>query len=428
MAKLRKEHIVAIRVMDQQGQAHTQTAKLLGVSEGTVRYHLKRAAEGATDGRGKVLLVERLGLAAAVQEWWSSESERNEAGRPPSVEALYGYLREEHHYTHSYKAVLRYCRARYPAPKLRPFRRIETAPGAQTQSDWVEVSIDIGDPDGAVKLYGFVMRLSHSRKKAVVWSRRKNQLAWLHCHNEAYKRLGGVAAVNRIDNEKTAIARGAGPWGQISEVYRAYARTLKFHVDACEPRCPEQKGKVERGAADVKALGLSKRCFLSLEHVQEYTDGKVEAEAQQRICPATGQTVQASWEAEKAYLTAQPEVLPEPFDLVKSCAVYKDCTIRFEGRTYAVPFAYMGKLVEVRGCSGFVQVVDRKSGQVLVSYPRGTERRLLIDPRCYEGAETEEVQAPKPLGRLSRKLMELAAQPVQKRSLELYAELAEVAR
>ncbi len=65
---------------------------------------------------------------------------------------------------------------------------------------------------------------------------------------------------------------------------------------------------------------------------------------------------------------------------------------------------------------------------MLVSYPRGTERRLLIDPRCYEGAETEEVQAPKPLGRLSRKLMELAAQPVQKRSLELYAELAEVAR
>lgn len=54
---------------------------------------------------------------------------------------------------------------RKPSRKLRPFRRVETPPGAQTQSDWVEVPADVGDANGPAKLYGFVMRLSHSRIK-----------------------------------------------------------------------------------------------------------------------------------------------------------------------------------------------------------------------------------------------------------------------
>ena len=37
-----------------------------------------------------------------------------------------------------------------------------------------------------------------------------DQLAWHHVHNEAYRRLGGVAAVNRIDNLKTGIVHGCG--------------------------------------------------------------------------------------------------------------------------------------------------------------------------------------------------------------------------
>jgi hypothetical protein len=52
----------------------------------------------------------------------------------------------EHDYTGSYKSVLRHVRAKFPKPKLRPFRRVETPPGAQAQVDWWECSgIDLGD-------------------------------------------------------------------------------------------------------------------------------------------------------------------------------------------------------------------------------------------------------------------------------------------
>ena len=67
--------------------------------------------------------------------------------------------------------------------------------------------------DDVAHLSAFVMMLSHSRKPAVVWSEDKGLLSWLGCHNGAFHRLAGVAAVNRIDNVKTALSSGAGPGG-----------------------------------------------------------------------------------------------------------------------------------------------------------------------------------------------------------------------
>lgn len=37
----------------EQGHSHSALARLLGVSEGTVRYHRKRMIDGALDGRSK---------------------------------------------------------------------------------------------------------------------------------------------------------------------------------------------------------------------------------------------------------------------------------------------------------------------------------------------------------------------------------------
>ncbi|MBV8265075.1 MAG: hypothetical protein JO252_01880 [Planctomycetaceae bacterium] len=84
--------------------------------------------------------------------------------------------------------------------------------------------------------------------------------------------------------------------------------------------------------------------------------------------------------------------------------------------------------MEVRGCSGSVQGIDPDSAAVLVSYPRPTAERILIDPSCSEGRSTDGVAAPKPLGRMARRLPEIAAMPVEQRPVDLYAALAEVAR
>ena len=100
--------------------------------------------------------------------------------------------------------------------------------------------------------------------------------------------------------------------------------------------------------------------------------------------------------------------------------------VSFEGRRYSVPFRLVGQEVEVRGLAGRVQVL--KDAAVVAEHPRGTDALLLCDEAHYEGKDTDRVRAPMPLGRMGRRLQELAASNVQHRSIDLYAQLSEVAR
>jgi hypothetical protein len=46
--------------------------------------------------------------------------------------------------------------------------------------------------------------------------RAKDILSWLACHTACFARLGGMPATVRVDNEKTAISRGARVWGTVN--------------------------------------------------------------------------------------------------------------------------------------------------------------------------------------------------------------------
>ena len=245
-------------------------------------------------------------------------------------------------------------------------------------------------------------------------------LAWLGCQTACFTRLGGVPATVRIDNEKTAMARGAGAWGTVNPTYRRYATVLHFHVDACPPRQPRAKGKVERRVRDRRfALDPSRQAWTDLAELQRWTDARLDALAHERICPATGTSVAEAWANEKQCLTRLPETLPEPFDVVAVRVVGIDALVSFEGRQYSVPFRFAGERVEVRGCAGKIQVV--KDCAVIASHPRATAARLVIDQAHYDGPSTERVLAPPPLGRLGSKIQNLALSPVARHSLDLYA-------
>lgn len=420
--RLRREEVVTIQVLKDSGQANSAIARTLGVTEGTVRHHLRR--RGCADGRQHKPLKAQA-VAAAIQHWAQAARGDGPESRPLNVRALYDWLVLEQGYEGSYKSVLRYVRVQFPKPKLRPFRRVETPPGAQAQVDWWECSgLDLGD--GPQRLYAFVLVLSHSRKDVVIWCRRMDQLSWQHAHNEALRRLGGVPAIVRIDNLKTGVASGAGPWGELNDAYRAYARAVGFHIDPCLPRSPEDKGKVESRIGKLQQrLDPRGRVFAGLADLQCWTDAQVERGAQQRTCPATGRSVQASWQAEQARLRPLP-LLPDIFDVAVTRTVQKDCTVHFEGRVYSVPFVLCGLSVEVRGGAGMVQVLH--DGQVVAEHRRGTPERILLDPSHYDGPGDSRVSAPVPLGQLGRRLQEIVLQPVEQRPLDLYAALAEVAR
>lgn len=420
MGRLDVEGRTAMALLLERGHSQSAVARLLGVTEGTVRYHRKRGTVGAVDGRSKQDL-KAAAHAEAIALWRDQQAD----GRV-NLAALHDWLRCEHDYAGSLKSVQRYWKRTFPAPAVRARRRVETPAGAQAQADWVEFpGVVLGDEE--VDLVALIVTLSWSRKRAVVWARAKDMLSWQACQIACLQRLGGVPAVLRIDNVKTAIARGAGAWGVINETYRRFAVQLKFHVDACQPRHPRGKGKVERHVRDLRGTVDPRReAFESLEQLQAETDARLEDRARRLRCPLTGTSVAAAWEQERRLLTPLPETLPEPFDVVVRRPVGIDCLVSFEGRQFSVPFRFARQEVEVRGLAGRVQIL--KDAAVIAVHARHTEQLILRDEAHYEGGDTDRVRAPMPLGRMGRRLQEIAASNVQHRSIDLYARLAEVAR
>lgn len=418
--KLDLEARMTIKTLRERGSTALSIAGVLGVTEGAVRYHLRRQAAGARDGRARQVQV-----ASRYDEAIVTWLEGRGPDAPVNLVALHAWLVEEHGYPGSARSVQRYFRARFPRPPRRARRRVETPPGAQGQVDWAEFR-GVPFEDGPRDLFALHVTLSHSRRDAVVWSERKDLLSWLSCHAEALRRLGGVPATLRVDNEKTAISRGAGAWGEIHPAYRRFAEVARFHVDACAPRSPEAKGKVERKIRDHRLCADPRsRTWTSLEELQAWTDARMLESARRRRCTATGTSVLEAWHREREYLGELPP-MPEPFDLAVTRRVAIDCTVAFEGRRYSVPFALVGRTVEVRGCARSVQVFFE--ARIVAEHERHSECRLVLDPAHFEGPATDEVLPPLPLGRMGRKLQEIAALEPERRPMDLYAELAEVAR
>lgn len=412
---------MTIGELSRRGVTRSEIARTLDVTEGAVRYHLRRQAAEAVDGRSKQRFVAD-DWHEAIGFWLHGRGARERL----NLAALHEWLREEHDYPGSLRSVQRFFKARYPAPKQRARRRVETPPGAQAQADWGEFrGVRVGGRRRT--LYAFHLKLSYSRQGAIVWSPRKHELAWLRVHNESFRRLEGIPAIIRIDNEKTAVVRGAGARGTIHPAYGRYAAMMRFHVDACPPRSPEFKGKVEREIRHQRLAGdPSDADWRDLAALQRWTDERVERSSRRRRCPVTGTSVYEAWQEEKRALAPLPTPLPEPFDIAVTRPVSRDCLVAFESHSYSVPFRFVGSRVEVRGCADTVQVLAE--GQVVAEHARHTVARLVIDEAHYEGEATERILPPTPLGAMGRRLREIADLAPEARPIDLYAAFAEEAR
>jgi DNA-binding transcriptional ArsR family regulator len=118
MSRLSKEEIVGLKAVAKKNEGKMSKCaigSLFGVTEGTVRYHLRRDEEGAVD-RRKDKPMKAIPYAHIIAQWMEDSKEDNP---PPSVEDLYEYLIENYAYEGSYRSVLRYVRKNYPPPKTR---------------------------------------------------------------------------------------------------------------------------------------------------------------------------------------------------------------------------------------------------------------------------------------------------------------------
>ena len=402
MARLRMEDVMAASIMQEHGRPLRAIARDMGVPESTLRYRVKRFREGAEDGRRRQ--PERCAPWDSVIMPWV---ERNILAlkRPRPIKELHELLVCEHGYTGSYKSVVRYVRRRVPRPRLRSCRRAEVRPGTQGQADWFTVPVWVDELGGLVKLSAFVIALSFSRMWAVVWSTSQDMLSWIHCHNEALRRLGGVPLTIRIDNLKTGVSSGAGPTAVLNAGYESYARQMGYVIDPARAGKGSDKGKVERRGQDVKRIPVQAGDrFSTVAELQAVTDRRVLELSGRLLCPVTGKSIKESWQFELEHLHLLPQTLPEPFDVQVARTVQRDHLVNFEHRQYEVPTRYIGREVTVRGCAGEVRIYSR-DGRLLRSYPRGTDCRILLDRTQDDFEGDDRVQSPTPFGRIARTIL-----------------------
>jgi transposase len=366
---LSKEQVMVAMGMQERGTSVRQLARQFGVSEGTLRYRLKRTTEPPRpDGRAEQATALD-GLEAVVEglQERMEDARLTGEGRPCQVREIYEVLARDHGYRGSYQAVVRHLRRKHGPPRVRALRRVETPPGVQAQHDWYEVETKVGGREERLQV--LTGTLSHSRA--------------------------------RIDNLKTGVSSGAGATAVLNASYRVFARTCGFEVDPCRAAKGSDKGKVERSVRTFRsAYGSVLRTGAeSMEDLQRRLDVRSAELLDRLTCPVTGTRVREAWETERAQLRPLP-TMAEPFDVVVGRRVSRDCLISFEGRRYSVPFAWVGRQVEVLGTH--THVVVRAAGTEIARHARGTRARLLLAPEHYEGESTDRVERPTPLGRRAR--------------------------
>lgn len=397
MGKLTKEQIMVGAEMVGRGTSVRRVARQLGVSEGTLRYQMRRAKDPRADGRSKqpTALDGLEEVVKAILERLDDGRKEGD-GRPAQARRVWELLGRDYGYRGSYQAVVRHLRRRFGVPRVRALRRVETPPGVQAQHDWFETDVRFSGNE-RLTVNMLLGTLSHSRARFCWASFEANQLAWHTGHLALFSQYGGVPLWVRIDNLKTGVVRGGGATPVLNHSYAVFARECGFEIDPCRIRTPSDKGKDERSVRICRdSFGdLFTETWSSIENLQLSLQERSGQLMDRLQCPVTGTSVREAFESERLVLRPLPR-LSEPFDLVVARRVQRDCLVSFEGRRYSVPFAWVGRSVEILGT--LRHVIIRGEGREIARHPRHTRERLILEPAHYEGVSTDRVIRPTPLG------------------------------
>jgi len=250
------------------------------------------------------------------------------------------------------------------------FIRLHTLPGEEAQVDFGYAGYTPYQGKKR-KTWVFNMRLSYSRLDyyEVVYDQRVE--TFIRCHSNAFASFGGIPKYVKIDNLKAAILQANFYEPIYQDLYKNFAFHYGFHPLPCRVRRPNDKGKVESGIKYVKGNFFQGRRFAGEKEVRERL-AKWITKANHRIHGTTRKVPKEVFEKEeKVKLLPLPQ---EEFKLVKvgTRKVYHDCHIYVDYNYYSVPFAYVGKRVEIELSKKLLKVFYQ--GAEIALHPRLTGR------------------------------------------------------
>lgn len=311
-----------------------QIATEMSLDPKTVVKWLARERFEARKNKGRSSKLDQ--LKPQIQSWLEKHSY--------SAQQVFQLLRDDG-YTGGYTIVKEYVR------KIRPrkpdaYLTLSFAPGESAQVDWGSFGVvPVGNTRRQLSF--FVMVLSYSRLMYVEFTLSQKQEHFLQCHENAFLYFGGIPQKIMIDNLKTGVLEHKrGEPAVINPRYADYARHCGFEVVACNPRSPQEKGRVENGVGYVKKNLLQGLRIDDFAHLAAPTTRWLNEVANVRTHRQTGKSPRELWEKETPYLQSLPL---NPYDIRGLLRLRATSTFRLtiDTNRYSVPAEYASQFLDV---------------------------------------------------------------------------------
>jgi len=229
----------------------------------------------------------------------------------------------------------------------REYFLVEELPcGQQAQADFGQYLLYSVDKKRK-KLYFFVMMLSRSRMKFVLFSERPfTSLLAAEAHEAAFAFFEGIPFEVVYDQDRLFLVDERMGELLLTQEFKSYVAERSFHLHFCRKSDPQSKGKVENVVKYVKQNFLYGRVYHDLATLQTEALGWLERTGNGMPHSTTRKIPLQEWLLEKAHLHPWMPVKPEP--AWQLYTVRKDHTVSYKGNFYSVPQGTYQKGVQVR--------------------------------------------------------------------------------
>lgn len=293
---------------------------------------------------------------------------------------VFEILRDEAAFGGGYTGVKELVRRLRPKPPPKP--SLETPPrlpGDLAECDWSPYTVPFTHaPPMDLQVFGYTLRWSTRKYYSLHEGNGLHPL--MDGHVGAFARFGGAARRCKYDNQKPVVLRWEGQQPIYNLRFVDFATYYEFVAEACRPRSPNEKPRVERSFWELTLSFFRGRSFRDLPDLRAQLVHWMDTIADVRPIKRMRRRTRLELFAEE-----QPLLRPlplHPFDTAR--VLYKLCDlegfIAWEGNWYSLPYEHVTELLPVRITERelFVYKADLTCLARHELRPRGAQQRSIL--------------------------------------------------